>query len=65
MEKNTLIETCKKCGGFGGKYLDKPKVCENCKGKRCYLCDRRGPYTFYEECNSCWGDGVIKKKSYW
>ena len=40
--------------------FDKPKVCENCLGKRCYLCDRRGPYKFYDERPKCWGDGAIK-----
>ena len=59
MENKSTI-TCKKCKGLGGIYFDKPKVCQNCQGKRCYKCDRRGPFTFFEECSVCWGEGTIK-----
>tara|TARA_B100000524_G_scaffold337028_1_gene227398 strand:- start:337 stop:546 length:210 start_codon:yes stop_codon:yes gene_type:complete len=61
MEKKST-ETCKKCKGLGGIYFDKPKVCQNCQGQRCYKCDRRGPFTFFEECNICWGNGIVKKE---
>ena len=63
MEKNQSTKKCEDCKGFGGKYLDTPKVCENCEGKRCYMCDRKGPYTFFEECNKCFGWGYFIIKS--
>ena len=63
MEKNQSTKICNKCKGLGGVYFDKPKVCQNCQGQRCYKCDRRGPFIFFEECNICWGDGVIKIES--
>lgn len=47
-------EKCQYCNNKGYIYLNKPKICVNCKGKRCYLCDKTGPYTFIEECNKCY-----------
>ena len=56
----TEFKTCQDCKGQGVFYFDKPEICQNCLGKRCYLCDRNGPYKFFDECPKCWGNGIIK-----
>ena len=51
---------CLKCKGTGIILLKKILVCKNCNGKRCYLCDRLGPYKTLIECEKCFGTGEIK-----
>lgn len=49
---------CNYCKGHGLLKLRELKTCSNCNGKRCFLCDRSGPYKTFEECNKCLGTGV-------
>lgn len=50
-----------KCGTCEGSGLEErePKVCGNCKGKICHLCQNKGGYKvqLYEVCRNCGGDG--------
>lgn len=50
---------CSACSGVGLINNGTPKVCEHCDGKRCYRCDRNGPYKLYIECNICNGSGSV------
>jgi len=56
LKKNKI--SCNFCNGFGIIHLKKILVCKNCKGKRCYLCDKIGPFKSLIECNKCFGTGL-------
>ena len=51
---------CLKCDGSGLMLLDKPIICKNCKGKICYMCEIKGPFHIFDECNICFGSGCTK-----
>ena len=50
---------CGACNGCGLIKTGTPIVCNYCNGKRCYRCDRNGPYKLYIECNICNGSGSV------
>ena len=50
---------CKKCDGSGLMLLNEIKICKNCNGKICYKCEKNGPVHIYDECNVCFGKGII------
>ena len=58
--KQVLVE-CGYCRGSGLKDYKSPIVCNNCDGKKCCYCEKKGGYVRYrfDECNVCLGDGTI------
>ena len=52
------IERCGVCSGSGFQQHSSPFHCENCDGKRCYLCENTNR-SVYRECSRCMGLGTI------
>ena len=50
---------CLKCNGSGIVFLDKPIICKNCNGKISYMCENKGAIRIMDECDLCFGKGII------
>ena len=62
MPETIKSKQCLNCKG-SGLIKTKIQVCQKCNGKKCIQCgiNQSGYNSFgYEECNHCYGSGVIK-----
>lgn len=54
----TTYKTCYTCDG--ARTVTVKKICSNCDGDRCVLCDYQGYVWVKETCSTCEGTGKIK-----